>query len=77
VVSNQNNLVNHPIYVIDEYIYCFILTINEEYKESLTLMDPLTSTNKEVGGIWKMCFDGEYSKEGVGDALVLISPNKK
>jgi hypothetical protein len=77
VVSDQNNPVNHPIYVVDEDLGCCILTVNEEYKESLTLTDPLESPVKEVGGIWKMYFDGAYSKEGVGDGVVLISPNKK
>jgi hypothetical protein len=76
VVSDQNNLVNLSIYVVDEDISCFILNVNEEYKESLTLIDPLVIPTEEVGGIWRMVFDGTYSK-GVGANVVLISLNKK
>jgi hypothetical protein len=35
VVSDQNNSVNHPIYVVDEDLGCCILSVNEEYKEAL------------------------------------------
>jgi hypothetical protein len=35
VVSDQNNSVNHPIYVVDEDLGCCILTVNEECKEGL------------------------------------------
>jgi hypothetical protein len=76
LVSDQNNLAN-PIYVIDEYIGFFIPIINEEYKEAIILIDPLEKPAKNVDGILKMFFDGEYSKEGEGSGVVLISPNKK
>jgi hypothetical protein len=36
VVSDQNNSINHPIYDVDEDLGCFILSIYEEYKESLS-----------------------------------------
>jgi len=76
VVSNQTNPVSHPVYAIDEDLDCFILTVNEEYEESLTFIDPLASHIEEVDGIWKMYFDGVYSKEGEGAGAILISPKK-
>jgi hypothetical protein len=77
VVSDHKNPVNHPIYVVDEDIGCCILTVNEEYKESPTLTTPPIIPTEEIGGMWKMHFDGAYSKEGVGVGVVLISPSKK
>jgi ribonuclease HI len=53
-----------------------ILSINEEYNETPILADPLISPVEEVDGIWKMFFDGAYSKEGFGAGIVLISPTK-
>jgi hypothetical protein len=62
VVSGQNNPMNHPIYVVDEYLACCILFINEEYNETQMLVDPLISYVEEVDSIWKMFFYGAYSK---------------
>jgi hypothetical protein len=58
VVSDQNNLVKHPIYVVDEYLGCYILYVNEEYNETPMLADPLVNPIEEVNGLWKMFFDG-------------------
>jgi hypothetical protein len=68
---------NHPIYVVDEDLGCCILSVNEEYNETPMLADPLVSLVEEINGIWKMFFDGAYSKEGVGAGIVLISPTQK
>jgi ribonuclease HI len=77
VVSDQNNPVNHPIYVADEYLGCCILSVNEEYNETPMLVDPLVNLVEEVDDLWKMLFDGACSKEGVGAGIILISPTKK
>lgn len=77
VVSDQSNPVNHPIYVVDEDLGCCIMSVNEEYNETPTLVDPLVSPVEEVDGIWKMFFDGACSKGGVGAGIILISPTKK
>jgi hypothetical protein len=77
VVNDQNNLVNHPIYVFYEDPGYYILSVYEEYMEALTPTDPLISYAKEVDGIWKMFFDRAYSKEGVGDGVVFISPSER
>ena len=62
VVSDQNNLVNHPIYVVDEDLGCCILFVNEEYNETPMLVDPLVSPVEEMDGMWKKQIDGAYSK---------------
>ena len=41
------------------------------------LVYPLVSLFEEKNGVWKMVFDGAYSKEGVGAGIVLISPTQK
>jgi ribonuclease HI len=76
VVSSQNNPVNHPIYVVDKDLGCFILSINEEHNENPMLVDPCVSPVEEVDGIWKMFFDYASSK-GVWAGIILISPTKK
>jgi hypothetical protein len=69
VVSDQNNPVNHPIYVVDEDLGCCILSVNEEYNETPMLADPLVSPVEEVDGIWKMFFLMVHTqKKGLGPA---------
>ena len=41
VVSDHKNLVNHPIYDVDEDLWYCILSVNEEYNENPMLADPL------------------------------------
>jgi ribonuclease HI len=77
VVSDQNNYVNHPIYVVDEDLVVASSQSMKEYKEALTLANPVVIPSQETNGIWKMYFDGAYSKEGVGAGVVLISPKKE
>jgi hypothetical protein len=77
VVSDQNNPKNHPIYAADEDMGCYILSVNEEYDEAHTLSYFSSKVAAKVDGVWKMYFDGAYSKEGVGVGVVLISPNKE
>jgi hypothetical protein len=77
MVSDQNKPMNHPIYVVDKYLVCCILYINEEYNETPIPANPLVIPIEEVDGIWKMFFDGAYSKQEVGSDVVLISPIKK
>jgi hypothetical protein len=48
VVSDQNTSINHPIYVVDEYLGCFILSLNEEYKEYLALIIHVLSPTQET-----------------------------
>jgi hypothetical protein len=77
MMGEHNHHVNHPIYATDEYLGYCILIVSEEYKEVLTHTDPLVSSTNEINDIWKMFFDGTYSKEGMGVSVVLILPNKK
>jgi hypothetical protein len=60
--SDQNNPKNHPIYVVDEYMGSCILSVNEEYNEAPTPTNFPSNIVAEVDGVWKMYFDGGYSK---------------
>jgi len=62
----NNNPRNHPIYVYGEDIGYCILSVNDNYNESLVPADPLVSSFEEIDGIWKIPFYGSYSKKGVG-----------
>jgi hypothetical protein len=77
VVSDQSNPKDHPICAVDEDLGCCILSMNEEYSEASTPADFILNLATEIDDAWKMYFDGEYSKEGVGVRVVLISPTKK
>jgi hypothetical protein len=77
VISDKKKSLNHPIYVVYEDLNCFILTVNEEYKEFLTSISPIVSHGQETCCIWKMYFDGAYLKEGVGAGVVIISPKEE
>jgi len=57
VVSDQNHSVNHPIYVVDKYLGFCILTINEEYKESMNLVSLVVGLTQELHGIQKIYFN--------------------
>jgi hypothetical protein len=50
-VSDKKNPVNHPINDADEDLGFCILSINEEYNETLMLVDPLANPVEKVDGI--------------------------
>jgi hypothetical protein len=60
VVSDQNNLVNHPIYVTKFDLGCCIMSINGAVEQEKT---PIYVDSK-IDGIWKLYFDGACCKKG-------------
>jgi hypothetical protein len=45
--------------------------------KKLDFVSPVVRPPQEFHSIWKMYFDGSYSKEGVGGVIILISPKKE
>jgi hypothetical protein len=66
VANDQNNPLNHPIYVVDEYMGCCILYVNEEYNETPMLAEPLIIHVEEVDGIWKFVLMVHSQKKKMG-----------
>jgi hypothetical protein len=59
VISDQNNPINHPIYVVyEDLVCCFIFSLNEEYSEAHVFVYSLLRPTIEVDGVRKMYFGG-------------------
>jgi hypothetical protein len=77
VVSDHQNLDNHPIYVVEDEIGSCIFHINDDVLEisiNKCRNHPMVDQGNEV---WKMYFDGSSSKESSSAGIVLISPSKE
>lgn len=55
---------------------CFMLQETEEIADDSKVQLPSTVESKEmtVSGVWKLYFDGAYSRDGSGAGTLLISP---
>lgn len=53
-----------------------MLQESQEIVEHIEVYAPSAIKNKEVvvSGVWKLYFDGAYSKEGNGDGVLVLSP---
>ena len=68
---------NHPIYAIDQYFGCFQFCSNQTHETQVKIEDVIESTVPNQTDIWKLFFDGSYTKDGSGAGVVLISPEKE
>jgi hypothetical protein len=74
-VSDHEN--PNPVYVIEDELGSSIFHIDDKIVEtSIRKIIPIAEENTE-NLVWKMFFDGDCSKEGSGDEIVLISPTKE
>jgi ribonuclease HI len=80
IISDEKNPTNHPIYVVDTDLGSSILHLTDSPQPPLEIKNQ-SSTKCEITGqgvqLWKMYFDGAYSKDGVGAGIVFISPSKE
>jgi hypothetical protein len=77
IVSDHQNPINHPIYVIEDEIGSFFFHLNDDEPETSVSQckdQPLTIQQNKV---WKMYFDGSSSKEGSGAGILLIVPSEE
>ena len=78
IISNESNLVNHPIYVVDTDFGSCILQIDDSQQTSVQLTKPTYQQREEVTTtIWTMYFDGASAQGSAGTGVVLISPYKE
>ncbi len=68
---------NHPIYAIDQDFGCFQLSSNQVHETQVKIEDVIESPVPNQTDIWKLFFDGSYTKDGSGAGVVLISPAKE
>jgi hypothetical protein len=77
IVSDHKNLINHPIYAVEDGIGSFVFHLNDDEPEisvSQHRDQPMTGQKNKV---LKMYFDGSSSKEGYGAGILLISPSEE
>jgi hypothetical protein len=77
IMSDHQNLGNHPIYVVEDEVGSSIFHINDyvlEISVNKCINQPEVGQGNEF---WKMSFDGSYSKEGSSVGIISISPSKE
>ena len=76
-VFRSDQAKNHPIYAVDWDFGCFHLSSQNDLNTQLAIENIVSQPKVVESNIWKLYFDGSCSKEGVGEGIVLISPNKE
>ena len=77
LVSDHENPSNHPIYIVEDGLGSSIFHIGDQIVETtVRKIIPIAQENTK-NLVWKMFFDGACSKEGYGDGIVFISPDKE
>jgi ribonuclease HI len=73
IVSDHQNLGNHPVYVVEDEIGSYVFHLNDDEPEITVRKCRNQSLTDQHNEVWKMCFDRYSSKEVYGVGIVLIS----
>jgi hypothetical protein len=79
IIGDEGNPTNHPIYVMDTDLGYSILQLTDLPQPPLEIRNPspiVRETVKQGSQIWKIYFDGAFSKESVGAGIVFFSPSQ-
>jgi hypothetical protein len=77
IISDENNPTNHPIFSLDTDLGSSVLQLTNVPEPPLKLRKSPTTSHKfppSITPVWKMLFDGAFSKEGVGASVFFLSP---
>ena len=80
ITSNHENLVNHPIYEVEQDLGTSILHLSTNQEELVPVLskerEGEVNNDESLKGnkVWKLFFDVTSSKEGERARVVLISP---
>jgi ribonuclease HI len=80
IISDEANPTNHPIFALDTNLGSIILQLTDAPQPPIEIRKKSIASCEESlpnTYVWKMFFDGAYSKEGVGVGVVFISPTKE
>jgi ribonuclease HI len=77
IVSDEANPTNHPIFALDTDLGSRLLKITNTPEPPLKLRKKPTTPHEfppSITLVWKMFFDGAFSKEGAGAGVFFVSP---
>jgi ribonuclease HI len=77
IVSDHQNLINHPIYVVDDGMGSSIFHLDDDEPEISVSQCKEQSMTSQQSKACKIYFDGSSSKEGSGAGILLISPSEE
>jgi hypothetical protein len=75
IISDEANPTNHPIFALDTDLGSSVLQLTNAPEPPLKLRKPLTTSHKfppSITPIWKMFFDGAFSREGAGAGVFFV-----
>lgn len=74
VVRNSKKSKTFPMYSIEDTIDCFNLAVNVDFENEVSPFVASSQLQEYFNQVWKLFFDGAFSKDGVGESIVLIPP---
>jgi hypothetical protein len=77
IISDEANPTNHPIFALDTDLGSSVLQLTNAPEPPLKLRKPPTTSHKfppSITPVWKMFFDGAFSREGAGAGVFFVSP---
>jgi ribonuclease HI len=80
IISDEANPTNHPIFSLDTNLGSSLLQLTRALEPPLKLRkNPTTPLEfpPSITPIWKMFFDGAYSREGTGAGVFFVSPSQE
>jgi ribonuclease HI len=80
IISDEANPTNHSIFSLDIDLGSTLFQLTDAPEAPLEIKNwPITSCENSppITSVWKIFFDGAYSKEGAGAGVVLVSPTQE
>jgi ribonuclease HI len=80
IISDEMNPTNHPIFSLDTDLGSSLLQLTDTPEPPLEIKKQSTAfyeVSSPITYIWKLFFDGAFSREGVGAGMVLVSPTQE
>jgi ribonuclease HI len=80
IISDEENPTNHPVFSFDTDLGSSILQLTSAPEAPLEIRKNSIKFSEEPPltiSIWKMFFDGAFSKEGAGAGVIFVSPTQE
>jgi hypothetical protein len=79
IISDEADPTNHSIFSFDTDLGSSLLQLTDAPEPPLETRNPITlyEDSPPITFVWKIFFDGAYSKEGFGVGVVFVSPTQE